>query len=357
MGEDEGTGVGVVSCCTGGGTSGPGSWTASSLKIRGLGTGWKADGDLGSSSTANEALPPSVGRSAVWEAAAGWTSLVSPLDCRSASELSSPMLMLHRSFIPTNISSPMDFLFQSMHSLSMAWTQASLSLCTAPGVVVWSEAGIRKLVTKVWLTSKETVRYSSIVLKVVQQTWNPHGTCKKKKKVLLKAIPICLQILAFSTHLYSFLCVTRVKVSGLLNLHCTLVSPSDKWITVDTGATDVTPSFVGSCRLKGLSVSWPRWSWTSYLEQNRACCERQKQQSLKVPQWAVNLCSYGRKITSITRSRALWLYMVKTLSSSAVFMCRVETYGSREWSAQSVNAIREWTQNKLNECVNTLLMT
>lgn len=70
-GEDEGTGVGVVGCCTGGGTSGTGSWTASSLKVRGLGTGRKADGDLGSSSTANEALPPSAGRSAVGEAAAG----------------------------------------------------------------------------------------------------------------------------------------------------------------------------------------------------------------------------------------------------------------------------------------------
>lgn len=61
-------------------------------------------------------------------------SSVPPLDWRSTLEpsASSAMLILRRSFVPKNISSPMDFLFQSEHSLSMAWTQASRSLWTAP---------------------------------------------------------------------------------------------------------------------------------------------------------------------------------------------------------------------------------
>lgn len=70
-------------------------------------------------------------------------------------------------------------------------------------------------------------------------------------------------ILLILTHWYSFLWVVRVNVSGPWRF-CTLVSPSDRWITVDMGADDVT----SSGRLKGTSVSWPGWSRTSYLGQN-----------------------------------------------------------------------------------------
>lgn len=76
-----------------------------------------------------------------------------------------------------------------------------------------------------------------------------------------------LFILISLTHWYSFLWVIRVKVSELWSA-CMLVSPSDRWITMDTGTEDVTSLSAGSRRLKGTSVSWPGWSWTSYLEQN-----------------------------------------------------------------------------------------
>lgn len=69
------------------------------------------------------------------------------------------------------------------------------------------------------------------------------------------------------THWYSFLWVIRVKVSELWGF-CTLVSPSDRWTTMETGTVDVTSPSAGPCPLKGISVSWPRWSWTSYLEHN-----------------------------------------------------------------------------------------
>lgn len=46
MGEDEGTALGEVGDWMGGETSGPVTWTGALLKLRGLGTGLQADGEL-----------------------------------------------------------------------------------------------------------------------------------------------------------------------------------------------------------------------------------------------------------------------------------------------------------------------
>lgn len=68
------------------------------------------------------------------------------------------------------------------------------------------------------------------------------------------------------THWYSFLRVISVKVSGPWGCR-TLLSPSDRWITMDSGTEEVSsaPRF-----LHWTSVNWPGWSSASYLEQHGA---------------------------------------------------------------------------------------
>lgn len=114
--------------------------------------------------------------------------------------------------------------------------------------------------------------------------WNYRVVNKSEKKQMWETESIiCLQswwflAVVILTHWYSFLCVIRINMSGLWSL-CTLVSPSDRWITVETGAADVPSSLEGSCRLMGVSISWPGWSWTSYLQRKRTVwCKGQQQQ-------------------------------------------------------------------------------
>lgn len=99
-----------------------------------LGTGFWSDGSL-------SAAPAEEGAGEIWSSGSPGGSR-SPPDppvgsrsetVLSGSSASSSMLIFLKVCWPTKACSPIDFLFHSEHSLSMAWTQASRSRSTAPG--------------------------------------------------------------------------------------------------------------------------------------------------------------------------------------------------------------------------------
>lgn len=113
------------------------------LGLRGLGTGF--EGSVWPASPACNWSPPLEAGSAFSLSTGGLVS--PPLGSGSVSESSdsSAMLMFRRPIVSMNTYSPMDFLFQSEHSLWMAWTQASRSVWTDSGAVVCSGRGTRNL--------------------------------------------------------------------------------------------------------------------------------------------------------------------------------------------------------------------
>ena len=113
------------------------------LGLRGLGTGF--EGSVWPASSACNWSPPLEAGSAFSLSTGGLVS--PPLGSGSVSESSdsSAMLMFRRPIVSMNTYSPMDFLFQSEHSLWMAWTQASRSVWTDSGAVVCSGRGTRNL--------------------------------------------------------------------------------------------------------------------------------------------------------------------------------------------------------------------
>lgn len=130
---EEATTLGEVDDGPGGETSGAMIRTEG-LEARGLGTGLSAD-----VAPTDERSPPPGVDSAGGQMSFLFPAGVPPFDSGSVSvpSVSLAMLIFCSTFVCTNMCSPFDLLFQSEHSLSMAWTQASRSLWTAPAAVIW----------------------------------------------------------------------------------------------------------------------------------------------------------------------------------------------------------------------------